>query len=60
VAGAYRLRRAGAGTRLSLASEVELRGTLGACLRLPATVVLRLVQRRILLGIRANAEHGRR
>ena len=59
VAGAYRLRHAGGGTRLSLASEIELHGLLGACLRPPATVALRLVQRRILMGIRANAERRR-
>ena len=46
------------GTQVTLASEIELRGLPGACLRLPAIAVLRRVQRQILMGIRANAERG--
>jgi hypothetical protein len=58
VAGAYRLRRTDLGAQLSLASEYELRGALGACLRIPVRLVLHRFQSYLLRGIQANAERG--
>lgn len=55
VAGAYELRRT-CGTALTLSSEYELRGALGACLHGPVRLVLHLFQTSLLRGIRANAE----
>lgn len=56
VAGAYTLRPAGHGTALTLSSEYELRGALGACLYGPVLLVLHHFQTYLLRGIRANAE----
>lgn len=56
VSGAYELRRTSRGARLTLSSEYELRGPLGACLYMPVRVVLQLFQISLLHGIRANAE----
>jgi hypothetical protein len=58
VAGAYRIRRTEHGTRLSLSSQYELRGVLGACLRLPVRLVLHRFQLYLLQGIQTNAERG--
>jgi polyketide cyclase/dehydrase/lipid transport protein len=56
VAGAYRISRTELGTRLSLSSQYELRGALGACLRSPVRLVLHLFQIYLLRGIRTNSE----
>jgi hypothetical protein len=56
LAGAYELRPTGRGTSLTLSSEYELRGALGACLLPPVRLVLHLFQTYLLRGIRANAE----
>ena len=56
IAGAYRISSAGTTTRLSLSSQYELRGMVGACLRWPVRLVLHLFQTFLLRGIRANAE----
>jgi hypothetical protein len=58
VAGAYRLSRTELGTRLSLSSQYELCGVLGACLRVPVRLVLHLFQAYLLQGIQTNAERG--
>ena len=60
VAGAYRISRTELGTRLSLSSQYELRGALGACLRLPVRLVLHLFQLYLLRGIRTNSERRAR
>jgi len=54
--GAYQLRPMGAETRLCLASDYELRGAVGACLRWPVRLVLHLFQTYLLRGIRINSE----
>jgi hypothetical protein len=56
IAGAYRIVRVDGGVTLSLSSEYELRGMVGALLRLPASVVLHFFQSSLLRGIAANAE----
>jgi hypothetical protein len=56
VAGEYQLRETETGTRLSLSSQYELRGVMGACLRYPVSRVLHLFQTSLLRGIRANSE----
>jgi hypothetical protein len=58
VAGAYRLGRTERGTRLTLSSQYELWGVLGACLRFPVRLVLHLFQTYLLQGIRTNAERS--
>ncbi len=58
VAGAYQLGPAVRGTRLVLSSQYELRGALGACLRVPVRLVLHLFQTYLLQGIQTNAERG--
>jgi hypothetical protein len=60
LAGAYRISRTELGTRLFLSSEYELRGVLGACLRLPVKLVLHLFQTYLLRGIRTNSERRTR
>lgn len=55
-AGAYRIVAAQAGVQLTLASEYQLSGVFGWCLRLPVWLVLNLFQRYLLRGIKANAE----
>jgi hypothetical protein len=60
VAGAYRLDRTAIGTRLFLSSQYELRGVLGACLRLPVWLVLNRFQTYLLRGIQANSERRAR
>jgi hypothetical protein len=54
--GAYRIEPALAGARLSLMSEYELQGWVGALLRVPVGLVLLLFQAYLLRGIRRNAE----
>lgn len=56
IAGAYRITPSHRGMRLSLASDYELHGVAGACLRLPVRLVLHLFQLYLLRGIRLNAE----
>src|SRR5262245_1152775 len=56
LAGAYQLRQVEKRTRLCLASEYELRGAMGACLRWPVRLVLHLFQSYLLRGIRTNSE----
>jgi hypothetical protein len=58
VAGAYEMSATSIGTRLSLFSEYELRGTAGAVLRVPVRIVLGLFQHYLLRSIRANAERA--
>lgn len=55
-AGTYRIAPSQGGVRLSLSSQYELYGIVGACLRLPVRLVLALFQRYLLSGIKANAE----
>lgn len=55
-AGAYRLASSPDGVRLSLCSQYELCGLAGWCLWLPVRLVLKLFQRYLLRGIKANAE----
>lgn len=55
-AGTYRIAPGQGGVRLSLSSQYELRGIMGACLRVPVRLVLDLFQRYLLRGIKANAE----
>ena len=57
VAGAHRISKTEVGTRLSLSSQYELHGVVGACLRSPVRLVLGRFQTYLLRGIRANAEH---
>jgi hypothetical protein len=56
VAGAYRITESDLVTRLTLGSEYELHGLMGACLRLPVRFVLHHFQKYLLKGIRANSE----
>jgi len=56
IAGAYQIVRVDGGVTLSLASEYELRGVVGAVLRLPVRAVLHLFQSYLLRGIAVNAE----
>jgi hypothetical protein len=56
VSGAYRISPGGAGTRLSLSSQYELRGVPGALLRWPIRMILDRFQTYLLRGIRANSE----
>lgn len=60
VAGAYRLSPTEVGTRLTLSSQYELRGVLGASLRLPVRLILDLFQTYLLRGIQANSERRAR
>lgn len=55
-AGAYRITPGPVGVRLSLSSQYELGGLAGWCLWLPVRLVLKLFQRYLLRGIKANAE----
>jgi hypothetical protein len=58
VAGSYRLRRTALGTDLTLSSQYELYGVLGACLRIPVRLVLQRFQAYLLRGLKRNAERG--
>jgi hypothetical protein len=58
VAGSYRLRRTGLGTHLTLSSQYELYGVLGACLGIPVRLVLHRFQIYLLHGLKRNAERG--
>jgi hypothetical protein len=60
VAGAYRISQTELGSRLFLSSQYELRGVLGAYLRLPVRLVLHLFQTYLLRGIRTNSERHTR
>ncbi len=55
-AGSYRIVPRQDGVQLTLASQYELHGFIGWCLRLPVWLVLDLFQRYLLRGIKANAE----
>ena len=55
-AGAYQIEPCTDGVRLSLSSDYELRGVIGACLHPPVRLVLALFQRHLLGGIKRNAE----
>lgn len=55
-AGAYHLTPYEGGVSLSLSSQYELCGIVGACLRLPVRLVLSLFQTYLLQGIKVNAE----
>ena len=54
--GAYRIAPGQGGARLSLSSQYELYGIVGASLHIPVGLVLSLFQRYLLRGIKANAE----
>ncbi|HKX28978.1 MAG TPA: hypothetical protein VJ302_14875, partial [Blastocatellia bacterium] len=56
--GAYRIEPAQGGVRLSLSSQYELCGVIGACLRVPVGLILDLFQRYLLRGIKVNAERS--
>ena len=58
--GAYHIVSGEGGVRLSLSSQYELYGWMGACLYLPVKFVLALFQRYLLRGIKANAERQER
>ena len=57
-AGSYHIVLGQDGVQLTLASQYELRGFFGWCLRLPVHLVLDLFQRYLLRGIKANAERN--
>lgn len=56
LSGAYLIRPTERGAQLSLSSQYELRGLVGACIGLPVRLILRLFQAYLLRGIRINAE----